>query len=32
MTCKQTYPDLKGRPDYGKGRNGTPPQRKGVTP
>ncbi|EHO0169646.1 DNA topoisomerase 3 [Salmonella enterica] len=22
-TCKQTYPDLKGRPDYSKGRNGT---------
>ena len=21
-TCKQTYPDLKGRPDYSKGRNG----------
>jgi len=22
-TCKQTYPDLKGKPDYGKGRNGS---------
>lgn len=22
-TCKQTYPDLKGRPDYSKGRNGS---------
>lgn len=21
-TCKQTYPDIKGRPDYSKGRNG----------
>lgn len=21
--CKQTYPDLKGRPDYSKGRNGS---------
>ncbi|MDF7677045.1 DNA topoisomerase 3 [Neisseriaceae bacterium ESL0693] len=21
--CKQTYPDLKGRPDYNKGRNGS---------
>jgi DNA topoisomerase-3 len=21
-TCKQTYPDLKGRPDYSKGRSG----------
>ena len=20
-TCKQTYPDIKGRPDYSKGRN-----------
>lgn len=23
-SCKQTYPDLKGRPDYSKGRNGAP--------
>ncbi len=22
--CQQTYPDLKGRPDYGKGRSGPP--------
>lgn len=22
-TCKLTYPDIKGRPDYSKGRNGT---------
>jgi DNA topoisomerase-3 len=27
-TCKQTYPDLKGRPDYSKGRNGSTSDNK----
>lgn len=26
-TCKQTYPDVKGRPDYSKGRNGQTEQK-----
>ena len=27
-SCKQTYPDLKGRPDYSKGRNGAPNNKR----